>query len=68
MIPRFLVALAIRTIRVFRALSSRRARAAGRSDDGPGEAGVPAKLKVPPPILSAAAARALPYPDDATAA
>ena len=67
-ILRMLVALGRKLRSGRRPLVSPRGNNRGDPDQGSQGAGVPARLKPPPPVLVAAAAKALPGPGDEAAA
>jgi len=64
LIPRLFVAMGRRIRSSWRALVIPQGRKRGGPDDGSQGAGVTARLKPPPPVLSAAAATALPEPGE----
>jgi hypothetical protein len=64
MLPRLFVALVRKLRSSWRALVIPQGRKRGGPDDGSQGAGVTARLKPPPPVLSAAAAKALPEPGE----
>lgn len=63
MIPRFFVSLSRKIKSALRALVLPKGKPRRGPDDGSQGAGVPARLKPPPPVLSAAAANALLEPE-----
>ena len=65
---RLIVTLGRRMAAIWRPLASPKGGSPGNSDDGSEGAGATAPLRPRPPVLSAAAASALPEPDEDAAA
>lgn len=63
-VPRFFAAVRRKIRSALRALVSPKGRKRGDPEDGSQGAGVPARLKPPPPVLSFSAMKAFPEPDE----